>query len=290
MAKLVLDGIEKSYGDLDVLKGVNLQLKENEVYGLLGPNGAGKTTLFRTMMGLLKPDSGRVLLEGEEFDFSRQMRSRLGYLPAEVSFYGNLSARENLEFFEGIVETEPDIGRILQLVGLEQDADRKVKGFSTGMKKRLGIAQSLLRDPDVMVYDEPTTGLDPEGKKSFRRHVERINEEKDVTVLVSSHITREIEPMCDRFGILTDGVIAASGTREELSEAAETVRVKVNDSSGIEESFDPVEVDGNEVELKVEEGDVNSVISEVIDSGFRIREVEPSGENLEDVFMRITRD
>ena len=169
MTGLELRGIHRSYGDIQVLKGVDLELREGETYGLLGPNGAGKATLFRCMLGLLTPDSGQVLIDGEEFDFSREKRSQLGYLPSDVSFYGDLTAEENMRFFADLVDSPPSVDKLLEQVGLAEDQDRKVKEFSTGMKKRLGIAQSLLRQPDIMVYDEPTTGLDPEGKKRFRR-------------------------------------------------------------------------------------------------------------------------
>jgi ABC-2 type transport system ATP-binding protein len=287
MTVLELRGIEKSYGSLEVLKGVDLELEKGEVYGLLGPNGAGKTTLFRTMMGLLEPDAGEVLVDGERFDFSRRMRMKLGYLPSEVSFYGNLSARENLEFFSGLVDTDPDIDEILELVGLGEHADRSVRGFSTGMKKRLGIGQSLLRDPEVMVYDEPTTGLDPEGKRRFREHVSRINSERGVTVLVSSHITREIEPMCDRFGILKDGRIAVSGTRKQIAREEQTVRVEVENPAGLEELFGESLISAGSGEAEIESTDPDSVLRRLLEDGRSVRSVEVKRENLEDVYMRV---
>ena len=281
MAGLELRGIHRSYGDIQVLKGVDLELREGETYGLLGPNGAGKTTLFRCMLGLLTPDSGQVLVDGEEFDFSREKRSQLGYLPSDVSFYGNLTAEENMRFFADLVDSPPSIDELLEQVGLAEDQGRKVKEFSTGMKKRLGIAQSLLRQPDIMVYDEPTTGLDPEGKKRFRRQIRRVTEDEEVTVLVSSHITGEIEPVCDRFGILADGEIQVSGTKQEISREEET-RIQLSR-----------EPDGS-VGLGVEDGHVvvapgrtEAALRELIDAGAEVESVEPARETLEDVYMRV---
>nr|EGQ40489.1 MAG: ABC-type multidrug transport system, ATPase component [Candidatus Nanosalinarum sp. J07AB56] len=281
MPSLELRGIHRSYGDIQVLKGVDLELREGETYGLLGPNGAGKTTLFRCMLGLLTPDSGRVLIDGEEFDFSREKRSQLGYLPSGVSFYGNLTAEENMRFFADLVDSPPDTDELLDQVGLAEDQDRKVKEFSTGMKKRLGIAQSLLRQPDIMVYDEPTTGLDPEGKKRFRRQIRRVTEDEEVTVLVSSHITGEIEPVCDRFGILADGEIQVSGTKQEISREERT-RIQL--------SSEPSEPVGAEVEdgyVVVDPGETEDVLRRLIDAGAGIESVEPARETLEDVYMRV---
>ena len=281
MTGLELRGIHRSYGDIQVLKGVDLELREGETYGLLGPNGAGKTTLFRCMLGLLTPDSGQVLIDGEEFDFSREKRSQLGYLPSDVSFYGTLTAEENMRFFADLVDSPPSIDELLEQVGLAEDQDRKVKEFSTGMKKRLGIAQSLLRQPDIMVYDEPTTGLDPEGKKRFRRQIRRVTEDEEVTVLVSSHITGEIEPVCDRFGILADGEIQVSGTKQEISREEET-RIQL--------SKDPDGSVGVGVEhghVAVEPGRTEAALRELIDAGAEIESVEPARETLEDVYMRV---
>jgi ABC-type multidrug transport system ATPase subunit len=281
VAGLELRGIHRSYGDIQVLKGVDLELREGETYGLLGPNGAGKTTLFRCMLGLLTPDSGQVLIDGEEFDFSREKRSQLGYLPSDVSFYGDLTAEENMRFFADLVDSPPSIDELLAQVGLAEDQDRKVKEFSTGMKKRLGIAQSLLRQPDIMVYDEPTTGLDPEGKKRFRRQIRRVTEDEEVTVLVSSHITGEIEPVCDRFGILADGEIQVSGTKQEISREEET-RIQLSEDLdgsvglGVEDGHVVVEPDRTEAALR-----------ELIDAGAEVESVEPARETLEDVYMRV---
>jgi len=217
-----LEEVQKSYGSHEVLKGINLEVEEGEIYGILGPNGAGKTTLFQTIMGLLKPDGGSIKIDGRDHDQGKEIKREIGYLPSDISFYDDMTARENLEYFSELADKNSDIGELLELVDLVEEADRKVGKFSTGMKKRLGIAQSLIKDPKIAIYDEPTTGLDPEGKNKFRRHVKKINREENMTVIISSHITGEISDLCDRFGILTGGIIEASGTKEELGKEAGT--------------------------------------------------------------------
>jgi len=219
---LKIERVYKSYGRHKVLKGVNLNVEKGEIYGLLGPNGAGKTTLFQTVIGMLRHDSGTITIDGEPNTAGKQIKADIGYLPADINFYEDMNAVQNLEFFADLAETKPDIDSLLGLVGLEDDKHRNVNQYSTGMKKRLGVAQALVKNPKVAIFDEPTTGLDPEGKNKFRHHVEKINEERDMTIIISSHVTTEISSLCDRFGILANGVIEASGSKKQLSEQVDT--------------------------------------------------------------------
>lgn len=291
---LELDEVRKSYGEHEVLKGVNLEVEKGEIYGLLGPNGAGKTTLFQTVMGLLKPDSGSIKIKDRPHDQSKEIKQMIGYLPSDISFYDNMSARENLEYFADLADTDPDLDELLELVDLTGDQDRNVGEFSTGMKKRLGIAQTLLKDPELAIFDEPTTGLDPEGKNRFRKHVEKINREKDTTVIISSHITGEISPLCDRFGILTEGVIKASGTKEELSrkagtsleieleagnpeEAEKVVKGLVNDYSREDNVFDIYS-----------DMDRSDVLAQLVEEGVEVKSFELKESTLESTYLEIT--
>jgi ABC-2 type transport system ATP-binding protein len=201
-----------------------MEIQEGEVYGLLGPNGAGKTTLFQTMMGQLNPTSGKVEILGEDaFRDTFEVSKEVAFLPADIRFYENLTARKNLEYLADLVEEDPDIEELLELVNLGDVADKKVSGFSHGMQKRLGIAQTLIKDPEIILFDEPTTGLDPERKEDFKDLVADINEERGITMVISSHILHELEDICDRIGILKDGNIEISGDTEELVEEEEGV-------------------------------------------------------------------
>lgn len=291
MASLKISGLEKSYGSFHVLKGIDLEVKQGEIYGLLGPNGAGKTTLFRTIVGLLNPDAGEIDVEG--IKDSKDVREELGYLPSDINFYESMNAVENLRFFSRLVEEDPNIDELIELVGLSDSKQKAVEGFSTGMKKRLGIAQSLIKDPEIIIYDEPTTGLDPEGKKSFRDLVGRINEEKDKTVILSSHVTKEVAPLCDRFGILHEGVIKAAGTRKELGKRAEDgmiVEVEAEDSSELKEALEGYEYnfDRGCAEISLENESRDELLRYLVDQNLNIRRFEVSGQTLEDVFMRLT--
>lgn len=212
-----IQDLSKSYDGYEAIQNLNMEIHEGEIYGLLGPNGAGKTTIFQTMMGQLKPTSGEVRILGEDaFKDTFEVSREVAFLPADIRFYDNLTARQNMEYLGKLVEEEPDIDRLLEMVNLQDVADKKVSGFSHGMQKRLGIAQTLIKDPEIILFDEPTSGLDPERKEEFKDLVKRINREDGVTMIISSHILHELEDICDRIGILKDGNIEISGDTEDL--------------------------------------------------------------------------
>jgi ABC-2 type transport system ATP-binding protein len=294
MGILELEEVEKSYGSHEVLKGINLNVEKGEIYGLLGPNGAGKTTLFQTIMGLLKPDAGSIRIDGQEHDQGKDIKREIGYLPSDISFYDDMSARENLKYFADLADKEPDIDSLLELVDLVEDQDRNVGDFSTGMKKRLGIAQSLIKDPKIAIYDEPTTGLDPEGKNKFRRHVEKVNEEKNMTVIISSHITGEISPLCDRFGILTEGKIKVSGTKEELGKEAGTglhLDIEAHNPDNVEEVLESLdsEYTRSKDSFKVQaEAERNHILEELVANQADITKFNISESTLESTYLEIT--
>ncbi|MBC5792635.1 MAG: ABC transporter ATP-binding protein [Nanohaloarchaea archaeon] len=295
MATIELEGVEKSYGSHEVLKGVSFEVEKGEIFGLLGPNGVGKTTLFQTVLGLLKQDAGKIRIDGEKHDRGKEIKRKIGYLPSDISFYESMTARQNLEFFAGLADTDPEIDDLLELVGLSDDAERDVKGFSTGMKKRLGIAQSLIKDPEIIIYDEPTTGLDPEGKRNFRRHVEKINDEKGKTVVISSHITTEIEPLCDRFGVLFDGEIVASGTKAELSsETGEGINlhIEAEDSEKLEKVLESNDYTYRSKRdafiLEIEKNKRSNVFDTLNQNHISVTRFDLEEETLETAYLKLT--
>jgi ABC-2 type transport system ATP-binding protein len=299
MSAIKLEGVEKSFGSHRVLKGLKLEVREGEIYGLLGPNGVGKTTLFQTVIGLLKEDAGKVIIDGEEHSGGKEIREKIGYLPSDISFYGEMSARENLEYLARLAGTEPDFDELIELVGLEDDAHRSPRNYSTGMKKRLGIAQSLIKDPEIIIYDEPTTGLDPEGKRKFRKHSEKINREKNKTIIISSHITTEIEPLCDRFGIMKDGVIVASGTKAELSEEVDGdlgISVEAENTEKLEEVLENseleirVEENNGEVSVKSQEDIRSKIFDLLMEKNIDVKTFEIEEATLETAYMKLTEN
>lgn len=210
--------ITKKFGELVALNKINLKVKKGEIFGLLGPNGAGKSTLFKILVGLLLPTSGTATIDGKDLIKEIvKIKEVIGYLPENVYFYDNLTARQNLNFFADLSGADKSkIDGLLDLVGLKKWADTKVGNFSHGMQKRLGIAQALIRDPEIIFFDEPTNGLDPEGKKDFREIILKINS-KGKTIILSSHILSELEHVCDRIGTINHGELIACDTPDNLT-------------------------------------------------------------------------
>ncbi len=212
--------VSKRYGLVQAVDGVDLAVEAGQVFGLIGHNGAGKSTLFKMMLGLLPATSGQIRIDGwpvrgEEF---RRVRRHVGYLPENVVFYDNLSGLETLAFFarlKGVDRSE--CGGLLERVGLSPAADRRVKGYSKGMRQRLGFAQALLGKPKLLFLDEPTAGLDPEGVREFYRILRQMRGE-GVTVILTSHILSEIQERVDRLAIMRSGKIQAIGTVQSLRE------------------------------------------------------------------------
>lgn len=212
--------IVRHFGEVKALDGVSLKVEEGEVLGLVGPNGSGKSTLLKIMLGILRPTSGRLLVNGRELDERgwQEFRKRIGYMPERVSFYDNLTGRETLRLFARVKgccsldSTEDIVRRIV----LEDALDRKVGGYSKGMRQRLNLAQAIINDPDLLVLDEHTSGLDPVGTREFYEILDAVRARKQLTVILSSHILAEIEEKIDRVAIIKNGGIKAIGSLEEL--------------------------------------------------------------------------
>ncbi|MES2444308.1 MAG: ABC transporter ATP-binding protein [Pseudomonadota bacterium] len=218
MSAIELAGITKRFatsgGGVLALDNLTLTVPQGGVFGLLGPNGAGKSTLLRIIAGLVRPDRGKVRLLGEEA--SPAARRRLGALIESPLFYPFLSARELLVVLARTSQVAADPLPLLHLVGLDGAADRPIGGFSLGMKQRLGIAAALLADPEIVILDEPTNGLDPEGIREMRTLLRHLADQRGVTVLLSSHLLDEVERICDRVAILSRGRLAAEGKVSDL--------------------------------------------------------------------------
>lgn len=230
-AMIKLDNIKKSYGKTEILKGVNMQINKGDIYGLVGKNGAGKTTIFKMILGLSEKNGGTVSIEGSKNDKElMQNRSKIGFLVG-TKFYSYLSARDNLKYYatvKGIPDAKNEIDRVLEIVGL-QDVKKPFKNFSLGMTQRLGIGNAILGNPDILILDEPTNGLDPQGIADVRHMVQRFRDEFGMTVIVSSHILGELEHTADRFGIVNGGVVVREITQDDLKEKQASVEIAVDD-------------------------------------------------------------
>ncbi len=222
-AAIRLENIQKSYGKHAVLKGITMQVNKGDIYGLIGKNGAGKTTIFKMILGLSEFTAGTVSICGSK---SRKElfanRSKIGFFVGS-NFYGYLSGKANLEYYaaaKGLSgrKLKEEVNRVLEIVGLTNGKEKqKAKGYSLGMKQRLGIGNAILGNPEILILDEPTNGLDPQGIADIRHMIKRFRDEFGMTVIVSSHILGELENTADRFGIVHEGIIAKEITQEELS-------------------------------------------------------------------------
>jgi ABC-2 type transport system ATP-binding protein len=215
--------LTKQYGSFTAVDHLNLTVRKGEVFGLLGPNGAGKTTTILMLLGLTEPTGGSVRVLG--LDPARQplsVKARVGYLPDQVGFYDNLTARENLSYIaklNGIREPEMSrrINAALEQVGLSQVADRRVKTFSRGMRQRLGVAEVLIKQPQLIIMDEPTLALDPEAVREFLDLIRQLKT-SGITMLLSSHLLQQVQAVCDRVGLFHKGRMVLEGTVSELAQ------------------------------------------------------------------------
>ncbi|MCX8168602.1 MAG: ABC transporter ATP-binding protein [Candidatus Methanomethylicia archaeon] len=233
------EGLTKIYRSegkiIKALDNLNLKVECGKIFGLLGPNGSGKITLIMTLIGLIMPTSGSARVLG--FDIikdSIEIRKRVGVLPEGADFYDHLTAKQNLLYVEalngiGKTEREKRVEELLKIVGLEDAKDRRVGGFSRGMKQRLGIAQALLKNPELLIFDEPTAGLDPEAARTFKNFVLKLKNEGK-TIMLSTHLLFEVGPLCDDIAIINLGRIVLQGSVKELVErfiAEEGYKIRV---------------------------------------------------------------
>ena len=288
--------ITKKYGNQVAVNNVNMTIRKGEIYGFIGQNGAGKTTLIRLITGLIHKTGGEIELLGatgeNELNKSRTM---VGSLIETPSFYTNMTARENLEVSR-LVRNIPGkkcIDEVLELVGLKDVEKKKVKNFSLGMRQRLGIANALMGNPKLLILDEPINGLDPMGIVEIRELLKKINKEKDMTILISSHILSELSELATTYGIISNGKLIEEITAEELAEKCrQYIDLKVDDTSravtllerelGISD-YEVLEDKKIKVFSNLDNvGEVNSILSK---SGVIVESISIKGENLEEYFM-----
>ena len=254
-----IDNLVKSYGQHEVLKGINMSVNKGDIYGVIGKNGAGKTTLFKVILGLSPSNSGNmsILGAGNEKD-NNVNRAKIGFFVG-VNFYNYLSGAENLHYYrrmKGIKEKD-EVERVLEIVGLNSDAAKiPVKKYSLGMKQRLGIANALLGNPEILIFDEPTNGLDPQGIMDVRNMIQKINEEEGTTIIVSSHILSELQNTAHRFGMLYNGVVIKELDQEDLRVRANVTSINVADDD-LEKAMDALKAAG--VDVKGTEQAMNSL-------------------------------
>ncbi|XDD50652.1 ATP-binding cassette domain-containing protein [Leptospira sp. WS92.C1] len=292
-----IDSIQKKYKEQHALKGVSFQVPKGSVFGLLGPNGAGKTSLVRILMGFSKQSEGYFHLFG--LPFSPDLRKRIGYLPEKVAIPGFLTGEEFLTFsgkLAGIkgseIRTKSKV--LLEKTGIADAGAKKVAGYSKGMLQRLGLAAALIGDPELLILDEPGSGLDPKGYIDFRETLVEENKSRGTTVLLNSHRLLEVEKVCHEIGILNLGTLAALGPLESLKEGKNRIHIKVESVSAELDSYirkisSEQKIVENQIEFLPENGiDLRKIPAEIVNLGANILKYERITESLEEVFLRVT--
>ena len=278
-----------------VLRGVSLSVEQGEIYGFLGPNGAGKTTSIKCLLGLLYPDAGWVELFNERGP-TLAARRRIGYLPERPYFYPHLKGRELLEYFGRLFGLRGPALRtkcddLLTLVGLPDDGEKLAGQYSKGMLQRLGVAQALINDPDLVILDEPMSGLDPIGRREVKDLIMSVKQ-RGATVFFSSHILSDAEALCDRVCLLVDGKLHIEATLDDLLD--EKVQYWQAASEGVESAalpgYTPVAVQGDLSFYRLpDELSVDTWVDAVRAAGGRVYRVTPHRATLEDYFIKSVR-
>ena len=295
---LQTEDLTKRFGARTAVDRLCLRVERGDIYGFLGPNGAGKSTTLRMLLGLVRPTSGVIKFplrtSGWEY---LQARSRVGAIIEAPAFYDNFSGRRNLQLLASLSGGvhRKRVEEVLEIVGLSDRAQDPVKVYSYGMRQRLGIAQALLPTPELIILDEPTNGLDPQGIQETRELIRRLREEFGLTVLLSSHLLSEIEQLCNRVGIIHEGRLLYEGGPETLVTPNSTFRIRVDDLSRAFElltSEPGVRVSRNGdsfLGIEADQETISAVNALLVSKEIKVYELSPAQETLEEAFLRLTK-
>ncbi|MBD3859932.1 ABC transporter ATP-binding protein [Bacillus sp. 28A-2] len=293
-AVLKVEKVNKQIGRQMILQDISLEIGQGEIVGLLGPNGSGKTTLIRLIVGLMRKNSGRIMINGysQDHDLIKAMAS-VGAIIENPEFYSYLTGFENLELFAAMHDgvSEDRIHEVVKRVRLEHAIHQKVKTYSLGMKQRLGIAQAILHQPTLLILDEPTNGLDPAGMKEFREHLQTLVQEEGTSVLFATHLLHEVEELCDRMIIIQKGRIKASANLRNM-EGKEQVLMNIQPAEKaalwLGKNGYTYERNGERVLLQLNNDRVPELNKQLVLAGFDVLEMTPQKQSIEEAFMKWT--
>lgn len=300
--------LKKVYGEFEAVKDLSLTIKEGEVFGLLGPNGAGKSTTVSMLSTVINPTSGEIKIAGKPLKGNeKEIKSLIGIVPQEIALYETMSAKNNLQFFGTLYglkgkKLKERVDEILEIIELKDKANQAVGKYSGGMKRRVNIGVAMMHDPKIIIFDEPTVGIDPQSRNHILETIKRLNEEHGTTVIYTSHYMEEVDYLCSRVGIIDHGELIACGTKEELKQkvdACDVLKIIYKDTSASIlkqiEKIDGVKkivLDEDENSVKMFISSQKKNIMDIVDdlkkigvniTGFSFEEV-----NLETMFLQLT--
>ncbi len=296
-----IQNLSKHYGTIKAVDGLSMRVLPGDIYGFLGPNGSGKSTTIRMLLSLIRPTNGQIMLFGQDLATDRfKTLSRIGALIEKPDFYNYLSARKNLEILgklSNITNLNSRVDEVLDIVGLLPRATSIVRTYSLGMKQRLGIAQALLHKPDLIVLDEPTNGLDPQGQKEIRDLIQSLNRDNNITILISSHILYEIEQIANRMVIIDKGKALVEGNVQELVNTQDrqvafvvgdtAAGLKLLGSTAWEGKV--IKSDDERICFKINKDEIPHLNAFMVENKMQIFAVE-TVRSLEDFFLQLTYD
>lgn len=298
MNVLEVTGLKKKLGKREIIKGINLSVKEGEIFGFLGPNGAGKTTTIRMLVGLIAPNEGEIKICGKNIQKNKEEALKnVGAVVENPELYKYLSGRENLMQIARIRKVSKDeVDSLIELVGLKDRIDDKVKKYSLGMKQRLGLAAALIGEPKLLILDEPTNGLDPSGIIDFREVVKKAAKEKNMAVFISSHILSEVQNLCDRVAFTNGGVIKSIEDIHDNTMDTEldslTLIVSSNEEEAVKvlKGIDLVKsasVIDEEIHLIIESGKTSELLGILLNKKIKVEEIFKNRKGLEQRYMEL---
>jgi len=274
------------------VQGIDLEVAAGQVYGFLGPNGAGKTTTIRMLLDLIRPSAGRAAIFGQSVQRQHDVLRRVGAIVEGATFYGFLSGRRNLEVLARTADRYDPAraDRLLEQMGLAHAADQRVRGYSTGMKQRLGLAAALLSDPDLLILDEPTNGLDPSGMHEVRQFIRELVDRDGKTVFLSSHLLGEVEQVCDRVAIINLGEIVREGAVADLLAAQSTLRVEAappDRAAAVLREHWPVSAHDSTLTVTASREAIPDIVRALVASQVDVYHVAAQRQTLEEYFLAV---
>lgn len=300
MSEFVVEttNLTKKFKGTPVVNQINLQIPKGSIYGFLGPNGAGKTTAIKLLLGLMKETSGSIRIFGKDIKREKiAILRKIGSLVESPSYYGNLTAKENLQLLQRILDVPKErINEVLSIVRLEKDANRPVKSFSLGMKQRLGIASALIGNPDLLILDEPTNGLDPSGIIEMRELIKSLPDRYGVTVVISSHLLSEIDQMATEVGIISKGSLIFQDSIDKLRKKSVN-RIQIQTSNNVS-AWKTLLKDGWKGDIEAEfitfpeatNKEVAAIIRTLVENNIDVYRVGETKRSLESIFLELTKE